>query len=98
MTTRLKIFTTDDKPALLCLSTPLFEETVASALIELGHKVNAVHSHNEFTAEFFRVPYQIVMIDCAAQPRAGDLGLGDFPREGTSRWAYHLRVYGCAGV
>jgi hypothetical protein len=53
----------DDKPALIALTTPEYEQAVRSALVELGYKVHAVATAEDFWVRFPQVQYQIVVIE-----------------------------------
>ena len=55
--------TTTDKPALLALSTPEWQELARAALTELGYKVHTAAAHGDFIANFTQVPYQVVIIE-----------------------------------
>lgn len=55
--------TTTDKPALIALSTPEWQELARAALTELGYKVHIAATHGDFVSNFMQVPYQIVVIE-----------------------------------
>src|SRR5436190_20075260 len=55
--------TTTDKPALLALSTPEWQELARAALTELGYKVHVAATHGDFITNFGQVPYQVVVIE-----------------------------------
>jgi hypothetical protein len=55
--------TTTDKPALIALSTPEWQELARAALTELGYKVHTAATHGDFIANFAQVPYQVVIIE-----------------------------------
>src|SRR3954471_7499338 len=55
--------TATDKPALLALSTPEWQELARAALAELGYKVHMAATHGDFITSFIQVPYQIVMLE-----------------------------------
>jgi hypothetical protein len=55
--------TTTDKPALLALSTPEWQELARAALTELGYKVHTAAAHGDFITNFTQVPYQVVIIE-----------------------------------
>jgi|SRR5215203_332093 len=55
--------TTTDKPALIALSTPEWQELARAALTELGYKVHTAAAHGDFIANFTQVPYQVVIIE-----------------------------------
>ena len=55
--------TTTDKPALIALSTPEWQELARAALTELGYKVHVAATHSDFVTNFVQVPYQVVVIE-----------------------------------
>ncbi len=55
--------TTTDKPALIALSTPEWQELARAALSELGYKVHIAATHGDFITNFMQVPYQVVIIE-----------------------------------
>lgn len=55
--------TTTDKPALLGLSTPEWQELARAALTELGYKVHSAATDGDFITNFTQVPYQVVIIE-----------------------------------
>src|SRR5256885_1019261 len=55
--------TTTDKPALLALSTPEWQELARTALSELGYKVHIAATHGDFITNFMQVPYQVVVME-----------------------------------
>lgn len=55
--------TTTDKPALLALSTPEWQELAKAALTELGYKVHQAATHGDFITHFTQVAYQVVIIE-----------------------------------
>lgn len=63
MSTAFDFISTNDKPALLALSTPDWLSVAEPALVELGYKVQSVGSHAEFPVRFSQVPYQVVVIE-----------------------------------
>jgi hypothetical protein len=52
-----------DKPALLGLSTPEWQDTARTALVEMGYKVHQAAAHADFIASFVQVPYQLVVLE-----------------------------------
>jgi len=52
-----------DKPAMVLLSTPDWLEAAKAALAELGYKVHAPASHDEFSQRFGQVQYQVVITE-----------------------------------
>ena len=63
MAASFDFLTTTDKPALLALSTPEWQELAKAALNELGYKVHQAATHGDFIANFTQVAYQIVVIE-----------------------------------
>jgi hypothetical protein len=55
--------TTTDKPALLALGTPEWQELAKAALSELGYKVHMAATHGDFITNFTQVAYQIVIVE-----------------------------------
>ncbi len=55
--------TASDKPALLALSTPEWQDLARMALIELGFKVHTAATHADFITNFGQVSYQVVVIE-----------------------------------
>jgi hypothetical protein len=72
MPVELDLISPADKPALLAVLQPETMETCKTVLNGLGFKVHAATDHNDFTARFARIPYQVVIIDetfaCATLP------------------------------
>ena len=52
-----------DKPALLALSSPEWQEVARAALTELGYKVYQAAAHGDFIPTFTQVAYQVVIIE-----------------------------------
>jgi hypothetical protein len=52
-----------DKPALLALSSPEWQELSRAALTELGYKVHQAATHGDFIAGFSQMPYQVVVME-----------------------------------
>jgi hypothetical protein len=63
MSASFDFLTTSDKPALLALSTPEWQELAKAALNELGYKVHQAATHSDFITNFTQVPYQIVVVE-----------------------------------
>ena len=63
MTPNLDFLTATDKPALIALSTPEWQELATAALNELGYKVHTAATHGDFIANYTQVPYQVVIIE-----------------------------------
>jgi hypothetical protein len=63
MAASFDFLTTSDKPALLALSTPEWQELAKAALNELGYKVHQAATHSDFITNFTQVPYQIVVVE-----------------------------------
>ena len=55
--------TAADKPALVAVSNPAWLETAKKVLKELGYKVHAAATHQEFTTRFSQARYQVVILD-----------------------------------
>ena len=63
--------TATDKPALIALSTPEWQELARTALTELGYKVHVAATHGDLITNFMQVPYQVVIIEeCFASDTA----------------------------
>lgn len=52
-----------DKPALLALSSPEWQDACKTVLRELGYKVHAALTHQEFATRFSQVRYQVVITE-----------------------------------
>jgi PleD family two-component response regulator len=52
-----------DKPALLALSSPDWQEAARAALTELGYKVHQCGVHSDFLSNYNQVPYEVVVIE-----------------------------------
>jgi hypothetical protein len=52
-----------DKPALLAVSTPEWQDTAKLALGELGYKVHVAGNHEDFLVRFGQVQYKTVIIE-----------------------------------
>ena len=63
MAATFDFLTTTDKPALLALATPEWQELAKAALAELGYKVHMAATHGDFITNFTQVAYQIVIIE-----------------------------------
>lgn len=63
MSSHFDFLTATDKPALLALSTPEWQELARAALTELGYKVHTAATHGDFITNFTQVPYQVVIIE-----------------------------------
>jgi hypothetical protein len=56
-----------DKPSLLALSSPDWQEAARAALTELGYKVHQCAAHSDFVTNFSQIQYEVVVIeDCFA--------------------------------
>jgi CheY-like chemotaxis protein len=53
----------DDKPAMMCLTSPDLIAITQGLLAELGYKVHHVTNEAEFTARYPQLPYQVVIIE-----------------------------------
>ena len=63
MSVDFDFITTNDRPALLGISTVEIHEAVQSALNQLGYKVHTTQNHGEFLHRFNQVPYQVVVLE-----------------------------------
>lgn len=63
MSANFDFLTTTDKPALLALSTPEWQELARAALAELGYKVHSAATHGDFISNFGQVAYQVIIIE-----------------------------------
>lgn len=63
MAASFDFLTTTDKPALLALSTPEWQELARAALTELGYKAHLASAHSDFITSFTQVPYQVIIIE-----------------------------------
>jgi hypothetical protein len=63
MSSTFDFLTASDKPALIALSTPEWQEMARAALTELGYKVHTAATHGDFVTNFTQVAYQIVIIE-----------------------------------
>ena len=52
-----------DKPALLALSTPEWQEVAQAALVELGYKVHQATAHADFITNFSQMSCQVAVIE-----------------------------------
>ena len=63
MAAAFDFLTTTDKPALLALSTPEWQELAKAALAELGYKTHLAATHADFISSFTQVPYQVIILE-----------------------------------
>lgn len=63
MDSNFDFISASDKPAILALSTPEWQELARSALTELGYKVHTAATHGDFITNFCQVPYQIAVLE-----------------------------------
>lgn len=63
MNANFDFISVNDKPALLGLSTPEWQELARAALTELGYKVHQAAAHGDFIANYTQVPYEVVIIE-----------------------------------
>src|SRR5688500_18299984 len=54
---------TEDKPALLALSTIEWLATAKTTLLDLGYKVHIADNHEDFQTRFSAVQYQVISIE-----------------------------------
>jgi hypothetical protein len=52
-----------DKPALLAISSPEWQEGARTALTELGYKVHQAVAHSDFVTNFCQIAYEVVVIE-----------------------------------
>ncbi len=52
-----------DKPALLGLTSPEWQEIARAALTELGYKVHQAAAHTDFISNFSQVAYEVAIIE-----------------------------------
>jgi PleD family two-component response regulator len=60
-----------DKPALLALTSPDWQEAARAALTELGYKVHQCAAHSDFLSNFNQVQYDVVVIEDGFAAHAG---------------------------
>lgn len=63
MGTEFDFITTNDRPALLGISTIPILEALQGALTQLGYKVHTTQNHGEFLHRFNQVPYQVTVLE-----------------------------------
>lgn len=54
---------TEDKPALLALSTMEWLSTAKMTMLDLGYKVHIADNHEDFQTRFSAVQYQVIVIE-----------------------------------
>jgi len=52
-----------DKPALLALTTPAWQEAARAALTKLGYKIQEAATHADFISNFSQVSYELAVIE-----------------------------------
>src|SRR6185503_14760160 len=52
-----------DKPALVGLSSPTFQNLVSPALAELGYKVHEAANHEDFIRRFSQLQYHVIVLE-----------------------------------
>src|ERR1041384_585669 len=52
-----------DKPALVGLSSPTFQNLASPALAELGYKVHEAVNHEDFLQRFSQLQYQVIVLE-----------------------------------
>jgi hypothetical protein len=72
MAAEFELITSDDKPALMALSTPEYISAAQAALEECGFKIHCVRTHEEFPPRYGQIPYQVVV----TEERFAGSGLG----------------------
>lgn len=63
MSAEFDFLTTEDKPALLGITTSDVADNAKAALDQLGYKVHAASNHGEFLHRFAQAPYQVVVLE-----------------------------------
>jgi hypothetical protein len=52
-----------DKPALLALCTPEWQQAAKNALKDLGYKVHTAATHSDFLTRFGQIQYEVVIVE-----------------------------------
>lgn len=52
-----------DKPALLALCTPEWQQSAKKALKDLGYKVHTAATHSDFLTRFGQIQYEVVIVE-----------------------------------
>ncbi|MFN7138986.1 MAG: hypothetical protein ACK4UN_06585 [Limisphaerales bacterium] len=63
MANQFDFISASDKPALILINNPEWVNYTKAVLVELGYKVHAVDTHEEFLQRFIEVQYQVILID-----------------------------------
>jgi hypothetical protein len=63
MSAEFDFLTTDDKPALMGVSSSDVADNAKAALEQMGYKVHTANNHGEFLHKFAQAPYQVVVIE-----------------------------------
>jgi hypothetical protein len=63
MSTDFDFISPSDKPALLAFSNPEWLNAVHAIVAQLGYKIHTVINHDDFTARFNRLQYQLVVLE-----------------------------------
>jgi hypothetical protein len=63
MESNIEFVSLSDKPALLALSSPDWQEAARAALAELGYKVFQAATHSDFATSFTQTVWQVVVIE-----------------------------------
>ncbi len=53
----------NDKPAMILLSNPEWQESAKASLFELGYKVPTLLPHEDFASRFAQIQYQVVITE-----------------------------------
>ncbi len=53
----------NDKPALIAMGAPDAMEFVKGTLVNLGYKVHAAETHEDFMQRFAQIPYEVIVLD-----------------------------------
>lgn len=63
MAIEFEILSPTDRPALVGLTAPDMQQYVGGVLEQLGYKVHAASTHDEFLDRFSRVQYEVVVLE-----------------------------------
>ena len=63
MPNEFDFITTNDRPALLGITTTTLLEAIQASLSQLGYKIHTTQNHGEFLHRFNQVPYQVTVVE-----------------------------------
>jgi hypothetical protein len=63
MSANFDFISVTDKPALLALSSPDWQDAARTALVDLGYKVHQAAAHGDFITNFSQVAYEVVVME-----------------------------------